>query len=80
VATDVCGIGEVIRDGETGFLVPQKDPVALARAVARVISDPEGGLRMARKGRLLVREEFDPERSSRALLRCFLETTPAGIE
>ncbi len=32
VATDVCGIAEVIRDGETGLLAPQRDPRALALA------------------------------------------------
>lgn len=79
VATDVCGIGEVVRDGETGFLVPQKDPFALAHAVIRVINNPEGSARMARQGRSLVLEGFDLEKISRALLRCILGTTPARI-
>src|SRR5262249_34914590 len=33
IATSVGGIPEVVRDGETGLLVPQKDPAALAAAV-----------------------------------------------
>jgi colanic acid/amylovoran biosynthesis glycosyltransferase len=77
VATDVCGIGEVIRDGETGFLVPQKDPFALAHAIAKVINNPDNSARTARQGRSLVQEEFDLDKISRALLHCFLETTPA---
>jgi glycosyltransferase involved in cell wall biosynthesis len=33
IATDVGGLGEVIVDGRTGFIVPPNDPAALARAV-----------------------------------------------
>jgi glycogen(starch) synthase len=39
VATDVGGIGEVVRDGETGVLVPPADPGALAAAVDRILAD-----------------------------------------
>jgi glycosyltransferase involved in cell wall biosynthesis len=39
VATNTGGIPELVDDGETGLLVPPKDPEALARAVLRMISD-----------------------------------------
>ena len=35
VTTDVGGLPEVVRDGETGFVVPPADPAALAAAVTR---------------------------------------------
>ena len=35
IATDVGGLGEVVIDGETGFLVPPKDPGKLASAVVK---------------------------------------------
>jgi len=35
VATNVGGLPEVVRDGETGYLVPPGDPHAIAQAVIR---------------------------------------------
>lgn len=35
IATDVGGLGEVVADGRTGFLVPPNDPAALAAAIRR---------------------------------------------
>jgi glycosyltransferase involved in cell wall biosynthesis len=43
VATNVGGIPEVVRDGETGLLVPPGEPPALAAALIRILRDP--GLR-----------------------------------
>ena len=40
VATSVAGIPEVVRDGETGLLVPPGDSAALGEALARVINGP----------------------------------------
>jgi glycosyltransferase involved in cell wall biosynthesis len=62
VATDVAGIGEVIRNGETGLLVPQKNPEALAEAILKMIRDRPGALEMAARGQTLVKEQFDPIR------------------
>ena len=39
VATDVAGICDVVKDGETGLLVPVASPPALARAIRRVADD-----------------------------------------
>lgn len=41
VSTDVTGITEAVRDGETGLVVPQHDPRALAAAIARILDDPD---------------------------------------
>ena len=41
VASRVGGIPEVVWDGETGILVPEKDPKALSHALADLISDPD---------------------------------------
>ncbi len=63
VSTDVCGIPEVIRNGETGYLVSQKHPAELAMAMEEMLKDRERAIQMAEKGRELVLREFDPNRT-----------------
>ena len=40
VATDIPGCREAVVDGQTGFLVPPRDPMALAEAMKKLIDDP----------------------------------------
>ena len=40
IATDVGGVGEVVRDRVNGLLVPAGDPEALAAAIDRFFSEP----------------------------------------
>lgn len=40
IGTDVGGVSEMFRDGETGILVPGKDRKALENALERLIADP----------------------------------------
>jgi glycosyltransferase involved in cell wall biosynthesis len=39
VASEVGGIPEIVKDGESGLLVPKEDPIALAHAIGRVLGD-----------------------------------------
>ncbi len=48
VAADSGGLPEMILDGETGLLVPPRDPEALARAVLVLLQDEEARRRMGR--------------------------------
>lgn len=72
VATDVCGISEVIRNGETGLLVPQRNPAALALAIRQMLEDWPNAMRMAENGATLVKEMFDEEKNSSALRDLYL--------
>ena len=58
VATDVPGCREVVRDGENGFLVPVRNPQALAEAFIRLLEDPDLRRRMGECGRKMVLESF----------------------
>jgi glycosyltransferase involved in cell wall biosynthesis len=59
VATDIEGCRVVVRDGVNGFLVPVKDPYALADAIETLIKKPELRRQMGIAGRKIVEAEFD---------------------
>lgn len=61
VATDVGGNGELVVDGETGFLVPPNDPAALAAAMGRLAGDEQMRRRMALAGRERAVTQFSLE-------------------
>lgn len=58
VATTVGGSPELIRDGETGRLVPPGDAHALAQAVLALLRDPAHARALARAGQALVRARY----------------------
>lgn len=51
VATDIRGCREIVRDGVTGYLVPVKDPAALADRILALIEAPEIAGEMGLRGR-----------------------------
>jgi len=52
VATDVGGVAELVQDKKTGFVVPSRDPSALARAMEKLMNiSGERREKMGRKGR-----------------------------
>ncbi len=63
VCSAVGGIPEVIKDGETGYLVPPKDPPQLAAGLLKLLQDPLTARRMGRAARARVEAEFDLDRS-----------------
>ena len=67
VATEVGGIPEVVRDGETAVLVRPGSPQALARAISGVLNDPEGARRRGARAREVAEAEYSPEAYRRAM-------------
>jgi glycosyltransferase involved in cell wall biosynthesis len=60
VATGVGGVREIVVDGETGFVVPPKDPAALAAAMQRLANLPrEDRLRLGDAARRHALASFD---------------------
>ena len=61
VATDVTGLGEVVRHDQTGLVVPQRAPDALADALARILGDSALRVRLAEEARRQVERGFDAD-------------------
>ena len=62
VASALPAVAEVMRDGETGVLVPARDPEALAGALVGLLEDPVLRERMGEAGRRRVEQEFTIQR------------------
>jgi colanic acid/amylovoran biosynthesis glycosyltransferase len=62
VCTDAGGLPENVVDGETGFVVPRRDPDAMAQKLALLAADPGLRKRMGEAGRRRVVERFDRSR------------------
>lgn len=56
IVTDVGGNREVLDDGETGWIVPARDPAALAAAIDLALSDPAEARRRGERARQVTRE------------------------
>ncbi|HEV8585743.1 MAG TPA: glycosyltransferase [Methylomirabilota bacterium] len=69
VATAIEGMPELVRSGETGLLVPPREPAALAEAILTLLDDRTAALAMARAGRKRVEAHFS--------LRAKLDATEA---
>jgi colanic acid/amylovoran biosynthesis glycosyltransferase len=80
VSTDVAAVSEMVVDGETGFIVPEKDSVALARKMAILMDDPDLARAMGMKGRSRCRALFNVDKTSASLCEILSEhgafTTP----
>ncbi|MBI3248596.1 MAG: glycosyltransferase [Deltaproteobacteria bacterium] len=61
VATQVGGNVELIVDGETGFLVPPRNPEAFADALHKLLADPDGARRMGKRAQERIIQLFSAE-------------------
>jgi glycosyltransferase involved in cell wall biosynthesis len=76
VATAVGGLGDLVRDGVTGLLVPAEDAEALAAAMLALADDPARAEAMGAAGRVRALEAFEQARCTdrtEALYRSWLE-------
>jgi glycosyltransferase involved in cell wall biosynthesis len=61
VATNVGGNASVVKDGETGLLVPAADETALSDGICRILREPGLGRRLGCAGAALIRSTFELE-------------------
>lgn len=59
ISTQVGGIPDIVRQGQTGFTIPPRDAIALAEAMQTLLSQPELRRQMGQAGRKLVEQEFN---------------------
>jgi glycosyltransferase involved in cell wall biosynthesis len=71
VATQVGGLRELVRDGDTGWLVPPEDPAAMARAIEAAVRDPERRERMGAAGRRFFEERLHADIMAEGTLRVY---------
>ena len=68
ITTDTPGCRDAVSDGDNGYLVPVRDPAALARAMRRFIADPGLAARMGVRGRARAESRYDVVIVNRLLL------------
>lgn len=71
VASAVAGNDAVVRDGETGFLVPLDDPESLRTALRRLQADPVRACTLGRAARVRAETEFSWSRVAQSYLELF---------
>jgi colanic acid/amylovoran biosynthesis glycosyltransferase len=62
LGTRHAGIPELVEDGVSGWLVPERNEPALAEALVRLASEPERWAAMGRAGRAKIEREYDIDR------------------
>jgi len=73
IGTNVGGIPEMIVDGETGLLVPPRDPSRLAAAIETLLGDSAFGAQLGRAARRRCEERFSIERHVDAIVGHYRE-------
>ncbi|HEX6616559.1 MAG TPA: glycosyltransferase family 4 protein [Gemmatimonadales bacterium] len=73
VASEVGGVAEAIRDGESGYLVPRADVAQLRDRIGRLLRSPELRSRLGAGGRAVFEQEF-------TLARCVARTLAVYAE
>ena len=58
VASSVGGVPEVIRDGQTGFLVSSQDPAALTEKIGMLLRDPDQRRAFGQGGRRAIADDY----------------------
>jgi glycosyltransferase involved in cell wall biosynthesis len=68
VSCAVSGIPELVRDGETGLIVPPDDPAVLAGALERLAGDAALRARLGAAARRLVERQHDQRTNARRVI------------
>lgn len=78
IATCVGGIPEIVKDGETGILVPPNQPAGLASAIMRVMDVYAGAKSRAESAKELAHKKFSLAAYARSIVNIYVETLFSG--
>jgi glycosyltransferase involved in cell wall biosynthesis len=78
IATSVGGPREVIRDGESGFLLPPKDPARWAHRATELLADADWRARIGAAARERVLAEFSTQAYVERVLAGYREALAHG--
>ena len=73
IGTNSGGIPDIVKDGETGLLVSEKDAQSLANAIERLLMDEKLAIRLANNGYKYVVENFSPPKIADKMLKVYSE-------
>jgi glycosyltransferase involved in cell wall biosynthesis len=73
IATNVGGVSSMVTDGETGLLVPPRDPAKLAEAILQLLENPAERARVGKNAQRVARERHDPEQVATETLKAYRE-------
>lgn len=79
VATEAGGVSEMVINGKTGMLVPNRNAPVLAEAVLNVLDDPETARKMTIQGRAHVEEHFTVDAMVAGNLSVYEELLMEGV-
>ncbi|MEZ4714214.1 MAG: glycosyltransferase family 4 protein [Caldilineaceae bacterium] len=79
ISTDVGGITEILRDGETGCLTAVGRVNELVDALRLMGENPQLRLEMGRKAEILVRQQFDAQKNTALLLTILKQSADGAV-
>lgn len=79
ISTAVTGIPEVLKSGDTGLMVAERDAVALAEACERLLTEQQLCSELARNGRRLIEERFDIDKNTEEIRSFFSSMTAVDL-
>lgn len=79
IATGVGGVASVIRDGETGLIVPPQNSGELARRIVELLDQPARARAMGAQARELVVEQYPVSRMVERTARLYREIVPVAV-
>ena len=78
-ATEVGGVPEVVADGQTGILVPPRQPTLLAQAIVRLLIDPDLAKTMGTAGKARVEALFDAKVMAEKTVAVYRDLVPGSL-